>query len=100
MSTMSELDRVRKEQARLEAEAAYCEQALIDAKAELNQGLTALKDAKTALEEGLVTLTLTDPDNAKDAQIDSLREDQQIVMDEKYSLESDKILDSEDDIPF
>ena len=59
-------------------------------------------------------------DDAKDAQIDSFREDQehpdadkamhalkeaiweeeQIAMDEKYTLESDKTLDSEDDIPF
>jgi hypothetical protein len=65
-------------------------------------------------------MALTDPDDARDAQIDSLREDQehpdadeamhalkearweeeQIGMDEKYALESDKTLDSEDDIQF
>ena len=49
MSTMSELDRVRKEQARLETEAAYCEQALEDAKTELQESLAAIAiDAESA----------------------------------------------------
>ena len=47
MSPMSELDRVRKEQARLETEAAYCEQALEDAKTELQESLAAI-DAESA----------------------------------------------------
>ena len=84
---MSELDRVLKEQARLEAEAAYCEQALEDAKTELQESLAAINEEQRIKNESLykeyelgmeALATAAEEDRASEAlEIEGIEEDRQ-----------------------